>query len=550
MDHILLKHHIMSHISTNDNSNTNIALATVFVSYAMKKLNIDMMYYGIFYGLVLNLLTNITYGSFLHPIDYIYHNIYYLFVSIIIGALFFIFYPTIKNIVQFYFTKTYVTININNNEQILLFTKYVSYNSKYYDNMVTINIGDIDKKMEMLLYDPTGKNATFASIDESKITSQEIDKQINFNDEYLGINGYYVWRKINKNSQDLENKILKQVTIKYIELNIVKNTGIDPSDIIKKINDFVHDTDKNDIVLRYIKIINVENGTKNHEIIFHSGQKSNIETLEEKFMKPFFHQEKDMLWSVIKNVCLNPNFYETRGQVARINLLLYGPPGSGKSTFAYRIAMCLYRHIISLELRGISKTSIYQILHRPCICEKFHSYRDVLFLFEEFDISVHELYLRELYFKMRDKNIMKYINNIDEFNDNEFIDTENKSKKNNPTYTANDFKLRDLLEIFQGSVPFESMIIIANTNKYDEIKTMCPELFRPGRLTPIYFGYINKETLQEISLYFFKKKLTGYIPNILTIPTSQIIEIAFESITLDKKNAFNYFSSKIFKLLA
>lgn len=107
-----------------------------------------------------------------------------------------------------------------------------------------------------------------------------------------------------------------------------------------------------------------------------------------------------------------------------------------------------------------------------------------------------------------------------------------------------EFKLRDLLEIFQGPIPFESMIMIATTNKYDEIKDYCPELFRPGRLTPVYFGYIHKETLQDISIYFFNKKLTGYIPEVLSIPTSQIIELAFESINYSK-DSYEYFSNKI-----
>lgn len=111
-----------------------------------------------------------------------------------------------------------------------------------------------------------------------------------------------------------------------------------------------------------------------------------------------------------------------------------------------------------------------------------------------------------------------------------------------------EFKLRDLLEIFQGPIPFESMIMLANTNKYDEIKDMCPELFRPGRLTAVYFGYVNQETLQDIAIYFFNQKLKVYIPDILKIPTSQIIELAFEALTVST-NPFDYFSKHIHILI-
>ena len=54
-----------------------------------------------------------------------------------------------------------------------------------------------------------------------------------------------------------------------------------------------------------------------------------------------------------------------------------------------------------------------------------------------------------------------------------------------------EFQLEDLLEILQGPVPREGQIIIATTNKFDEIKNECPALFRPGRLTPIEFGSNN-----------------------------------------------------------
>ena len=92
------------------------------------------------------------------------------------------------------------------------------------------------------------------------------------------------------------------------------------------------------------------------------------------------------------------------------------------------------------------------------------------------------------------------------------------------------------------------MILIATTNKFDDIYNICPELVRPGRLTPIHFGYITKEVLQDISLHFFKHKIDDYIPNQLTIPTSQIIELAIQSkIYADK--GFDHFKQNLLTLL-
>jgi len=113
--------------------------------------------------------------------------------------------------------------------------------------------------------------------------------------------------------------------------------------------------------------------------------------------------------------------------------------------------------------------------------------------------------------------------------------------------------INDLLEIFQGTVPNDGAIMIATTNDYEGIKEMCPALFRPGRLTPIYFGYADKDLLQDISRFYFGRELEIYIPDKLEIPTSQIIQIALESITFDQlgdiNDKFDYFSQSLDEIL-
>jgi len=64
-------------------------------------------------------------------------------------------------------------------------------------------------------------------------------------------------------------------------------------------------------------------------------------------------------------------------------------------------------------------------------------------------------------------------------------------------------------------------------------------------LTPIYFGYVNRDTLQDISKYYFDRKITGRLPEIIKIPTSQIIELALEASQSDGDNQFEQFSSKL-----
>ena len=129
-------------------------------------------------------------------------------------------------------------------------------------------------------------------------------------------------------------------------------------------------------------------------------------------------------------------------------------------------------------------------------------------------------------------------------------DDDDKSVKHKNKYENDhkNFMLRDLLEVLQGPINLESSIILANTNKYDEIKDLCPALFRNGRMTPVHFGYIDADTLQDISLHFFNKKLEGYVPKVLSTSTSEIIELAFESLAINK-NPFTYFNEKLQKLM-
>jgi hypothetical protein len=176
-------------------------------------------------------------------------------------------------------------------------------------------------------------------------------------------------------------------------------------------------------------------------------------------------------------------------------------------------------------------------------------------MLEEFDISIKEIDARSKIKKKRENAWLKYMASKCDNDDIELFqekksDVDNKdNKKDKDTISSEDgeYNIRDLLEIFQGPIPFDGMIMIATTNKFDEIKEICPELFRPGRLTPIYFGYINKDTLQEISLFYFNRKITSYIPENMIIPTSQIIELALEakSQNILPNAQFNFFINKL-----
>jgi len=588
-----------SHGSSLDTATICTLLSSLVVSYLMEKYKFGTMYYGMLHTVISQLILHGITKNY-DSIDTSYFNyvLYPVYAIIVIGIPITIFYFKWKNNKED--KLDFLTIKFYTPEQILSFTNYVLKNSKYYEKMINSNVGDFDTLREYKIH---SNNFTDNEIDVMNSFQQAENVKILFNDKYLEIEGYYEWKK--NISETKDNDKVKNVVMKYIEINILKKDSvINPKKIIDKINAYTTELNKNNIELKYIKIIPVPGTTSDklrtndHSVTFYKGTKRPFAELETKFIKTLFHPERDRLWSVIKNVCINQQSYNNKGQVGRVSLLLYGPPGTGKSTFAYRIAMTLERHIISLDLRNNDKRSLYTVLQKPY---GNTSYKDYVYLFEEFDISIKHLYYKDKiisrigsnylddlaeqtymfqpsYSKKPKANKKKNIDkkdkedkeDKDENSNNDDDEEEKKPGKNqdkedvkkednkkltsylnddNMHKTNTEFSLRDLLEIFQGPIPFEGMIMLASTNKYDEIKELCPELFRAGRMTPVCFGYIDKVTLQDISKFYFKKKLQNRIPETITIPTSEIIELAFEALhNSDNKGPFEYFSEKLEKL--
>ena len=371
----------------------------------------------------------------------------------------------------------------------------------------------------------------------------------------------------------------------YVEINY-KTVDIDPEEIFKKIEQHVSDKQEK-IELYYCKILRNKHKIHNHLVSIYNNKKKSIEYFEQLYIDSFFHKEKKKLWHWIKNIGTDSECFKKFGQSSRASLLLYGPPGTGKSSFAYRIAISLNRHLINLDLREIrNKTQIYQIMETPVIADLHVSYKKCVYILDEFDMIVTNLYYKDkieqatLNNKMskleknknNDQTIEQAIeqailnSKLEEIKDNDSqIAKKNKKydkKKKNMIYSEdededevqNNFSdydeeicLKDLLEIFQGPCPNDGMIIIATTNKFDEIKKMCPALFRPGRLTPVNFGHADSDIVQDISKFYFGKKLSINLPNIFNIPISHIIEIAL-TCKSPGNNGFEQFQQTILQM--
>jgi ATP-dependent 26S proteasome regulatory subunit len=222
----------------------------------------------------------------------------------------------------------------------------------------------------------------------------------------------------------------------------------------------------------------------------------------------------------------NPEKFEKYGQTPCFNALLYGPPGSGKSSFSYRVARALGRNIDCINLYSLVQSGNLSFI------KKLFSYspniNKTVFVLDEFDNAITYIY---------EKNNEKNEKNNEKNSD---------SKLAIATFKRPVITMEDLLSLFQGAIPDKGRIIFATTNNYEKLREMCPALFRCGRLSPIHFDYLDWDSLNDLSNFYFGKSLRFNRIEKCKIPTSEIIELAME-LVVDEK--FDQFESKLYSLL-
>ncbi len=299
------------------------------------------------------------------------------------------------------------------------------------------------------------------------------------------------------------------------------------------------------------------------QLVMYKGKRESFDTKCRQFYDSFFHNKKVSLLRRI-NVMQREHWHRftDRGQSPAMNLLLHGPPGTGKSTFAYRVARLLDRHVVSIDLRSIDdKYELYNMLHEGRFSGVCRKPRDCVFVFEEFDIAVKYLHEKE---KARQQMLTSELWSLAAYRhrrgydkrDDEDGDTK-KGKKDKASsssffassFTHNEFHLKDLLELLQGPVPNEGQIIIATTNHYDDIQALCPALFRPGRLTSIHFGHFNRATFVDLVTYYFgEQRNVPQLREPLALSPAKLIEMALHSLEVhpdDAERAFHHFCRKV-----
>lgn len=347
----------------------------------------------------------------------------------------------------------------------------------------------------------------------------DTDETVFFNDTKFFVRGKFITDFIQDETVFAKQLIKRDVA--YLKIYVTDDSKYNAEQYLKQLQKYMENIESStdNMVLYSVKVFGLDNTIRKK---IYNGPKNNHQERYEKYMKSYFSNKRDEIWTQLYNIHYHPEKYSKFGQEARFNMLLYGPPGSGKSTFAYRTAMSLGRHIFSVDLTMIAndRAAVYKAIQTPSIfTDEPLDCSNAVILLEEFDITI-DYFLKE---QTKEKN-----------GEHKIISQE---------MPVRPFEISDLLELLQGAVPLKGCIIIATTNKYEKIRETCPALFRPGRLTPIHFSYMDWTSFHEMCMHFFNKKIDVDENQKITVPTSEILDMALHHSLIE--NGFEIFEKRI-----
>ena len=519
--------------------NANIvatSLSTIFASTITKFVNIDNTMYGPIHTLCVLFFKNIM--SFDTTTIMFFNKSTISYASVII---FFFVIIALFIIIKIYCdTYMYTCFVIHDDECIKTFNKYTKYYPDFYNKNGKLYQGHPDI-VGVCSYDSKlvvgGMGMLKNRIPQTKRT---------FYDKNFYVSGYYKSDIYKSQINDRFRSIDKTVTVyvTYIELYISKLCKLSAEEYFEKVMKHAKNKIDSEKKLYHRHIIPDDDRYENLEYMFCDKNKEIIN--KNIYIDTFFHDKKNELINLLETVHNEPEKFKKFGQVAKAGLLLHGPPGTGKSNFALRMAQYLGRHIVSNNIKDMTYRDIITNIKQVWIHGSYKSPKEIIFLFDEFDETIVELKNRQI------QKEAKYRNNENKLNLpreeillslSKMNSTEEKKDGSNNEEKKEKISINELLEVLHGAVPLEGAIFIATTNKYNKIFEICPALVRHGRLTPYLFDNFNGKILNEISVEFFGQSFEFEQNMELNIMNSQIMEWVVRY--KDIENGFNKLKEEI-----
>jgi hypothetical protein len=261
-----------------------------------------------------------------------------------------------------------------------------------------------------------------------------------------------------------------------------------PTLSVQQLKDFVekcnneYETYLKDQIIKNQLYVDITWDIDNKEIKVKTNKWISSCTFENKFFT-----NKELVLKKLNFFLENKKIYNQRGIPHTLGFLLYGEPGTGKSSFIKAVANKTKFHIINIKL---SKNFDFQILHKILFNEEIT--KDLIIPLNKRIIIFEDIDCMTNIVKSRFNNSDEILNNSEIVNKNNIpIDITKKIIEQLEDRENNNLSF--LLNILDGVQEAEDRIIIMTTNKPDDLDKA---LVRSGRIDiKLHF---TKATIDDI----------------------------------------------------
>ena len=204
--------------------------------------------------------------------------------------------------------------------------------------------------------------------------------------------------------------------------------------------------------------------------------------ISNKNFSNIFHPKKDFFIKKVNNFVNGKAIYRALGMPYFLGIILYGDPGTGKTSFIKALAKETSRNIVEIPFSKIkSFKELKSIFSSDKINGNIVPNKKRLYVIEEFDCVIDSFKKRELTNNIQPQNNQLQNNNVD-----------------------SPLTLDNLLAIIDGTCEPSDYIICITTNFINKID---PALIRPGRFDiRLEFKYAVTSTIMEIIFHFSQCK--------------------------------------------